>query len=88
MLTREQAQTIAESALAGDTRLSGVSKVLSWDEIISRKPVSLFDSVDWENCWLAYAEYSDWSILRSSIIVAIHKESGRVLYHGDAHDEG
>jgi hypothetical protein len=88
MPTREEAKSIAEAALAGDASVDGVSQVLSWDEISSRKPTLLFNTVDWENCWVAYAKYRDWGVLRSSTIVAIDKVSGRVLYQGGAGDEG
>ena len=88
MVSREQARVIAEAAISSDAELTGISQVLSWEEVDSRKPISPFVDVDWQNCWVAYATYRNWAILRSSTVVAVHKMSGAVLYQGSASDEG
>lgn len=42
-----------------------------------------------EPCWFIYAPWNDGKeTLRSSRIILVSKETGRVLYDGDAGDEG
>lgn len=85
-VSREAAAEIAVR-YARDRHLGWeVAKVLSEDEISSRKPF-LFD-VPLTNSWIAYLKADHPMMIQSSTIVVIDRASGRVVYGGSAFDEG
>lgn len=88
MVTREQAKAIAEGVIAGNAEFAGISAVYRWNEIPFRRPLQLLDDIERKDCWIAYADYRDRSMLRSSTIVLIDRQSGNVVHQGSACDEG
>jgi len=60
-------------------------------EILPAKPSTLiYHSFPTEPCWFFYAPWEDgrpW-MLRSSRMILVSKETGKVVYDGDARDEG
>ena len=83
MISREQAQLIAESKLARSGR--GVRDVVSADEVA--RPPLLYAGPDLARCWIAYVDMPDRGPQESTVIV-IDRETGDVVYEGGAHDEG
>jgi len=71
-----------------DPQLAGAGRVEAWDEISGRKPNAGYSAVDLLQCWIVYASYKEWSVLRSSTIAAIDRQTGRIVYQGMAGDEG
>ena len=63
----------------------GIRRVSSGDEAAGLMPYGL--SVPLEKCWIAYIE-EPMLALRSSSIILITKDSGRVVFSGSANDEG
>jgi hypothetical protein len=54
----------------------------------SRKRINIY-CLPKESCWFIYAPWNDGKdMLRSSRIILVSKESGKVLYDGEAGDEG
>jgi hypothetical protein len=94
-ISREEAHRIAEAHLrkeldtaqlpADPARVSGIREVRSIDEVRAPMPYGL--RVPIEECWIAYLE-EPTLIIRSSTIILIRKDSGKVVYSGDANDEG
>ena len=66
-------------------RLS-IREVLSVDEI-GRPPLIYGLTVPLHECWIAYLD-SATTAIRSSRVVLVSKQSGRVVYFGSANDEG
>ena len=87
MITRAEAKNIAEKVLADSEQFEGVSQVLLWGELTYRQPVIYSSGDRIEDCWIAYASRKLVLSTRSTI-VAIHRETGEVVYQGPAHDEG
>lgn len=82
MITREQAAEIA----AGRGK---VTKVLSLEEITFAEPrIYGFPPDQLRNYWIAYVDQEPAVALRSSLVVVVSKEDGRIAYEGGAGDEG
>ena len=90
-VSREAARQIAEAYLAENQvpRATGeVSRVMAWDEIEGRKPLTYTPTEDfWSTHWVVYLRQEGFA-LRESLIMAIHRETGEVAYVGGAGDEG
>ena len=78
-VTKEQAKNIALEHLANTRSIEITDCWGGWNEYI-RKPL--------ENCWFILTSFSDIPMLASSRLIAVSKESGKILYDGSAYDEG
>ena len=94
-ITREQAFKIAESYLIAHPQdfegRTKISEVFSIEEYKHLATPNIFNFPDekMKNYWIAYTiDNSRYTMLRSSIVVLVHKESGSVDYAGSANDEG
>ncbi len=88
--SRENAALIATQYLREKGRDFTVSEIYSWDEIPFRKPCLYYvEPFDITQCWIVYLSGPDtgW-MLKSSDIVIVTKDSGKVVYFGTANDEG
>jgi hypothetical protein len=86
MLTREQAADIAAREAERHRLGTRVGRVVRWHEIQGRRPFAYVGGL--EDCWIAYIDTGDPTRLCSSTIVAVDRDSGRVVYRGTAGDEG
>ncbi len=90
-ISREEAAEIAERFLEDSGRRSFSIRNI-WDiwELKLRRPNPHFVThIRWDHCWIAYLEGPLSGImLKSSDIIVISKETGEILYSGDANDEG
>ncbi len=86
-ISRAEALRIAKACLRGDEIRQGfgIQGVSSGDEAAGLMPYGL--SVPLEKCWIAYVQEPVLA-LRSSTIILINKDSGRVVFSGSANDEG
>jgi hypothetical protein len=91
MTSREDARRIAVEYLAQQRTACGtgaVREVVAWDEITWRRPTP-YGAPPLAGSWICYVEESgEPPMLRSSMIVAVCRDTGRVLYAGGAADEG
>jgi hypothetical protein len=87
MISRGQAQAIAESALLARGMENSIWTIWLEEEVISRAP-SIYNGPDLSRCWIGYLENPDPSIYQSSTIVLIDREDGVVRYVGSGNDEG
>ena len=85
-VSRDTARDIAENHVLANGLGRGISKVLLLEEITWRKP-SVY-GVELKNCWVAYVEEFHFAGLKSSVVVLVDRESGTVIFGGDAGDEG
>lgn len=89
MITREQAFEIADEARKEHMLGRSVIKVKSWEELGAGAPrLYSTSSMTRNSLWIAYIEPLQQLGLQSSTIVAIDRETGEVIYHGSANDEG
>lgn len=86
MVSRDEAAEIARNDVQTHQLGLGVSKILSIDEITGRLPYVY--NVSLSECWIAYVETLPLLALDSSTIVVIARDTGKVVYHGSASDEG
>ena len=86
MISREQARAIAESTVLGRHLGVGVREVVASTELQSR--VTMYNMPDLSRCWIAHVDTGRPTILGSSIVVLIDRETGAVLCAGSANDEG
>lgn len=90
-VTREQARDIADRFLQ-EKPWSGyeIDRVLAWDEIDFAKPCIYYvRPFDIEKCRIAYLrDPTEEIMLKSSVILAISRDTGEVHYFGSANDEG
>ena len=85
-VSRDTARDIAENHVLSNGLGKGISKVLLPEEITWRKP-NVY-GVELKNCWVAYVEEFHFAGLGSSVVVLVDRESGTVIFGGDAGDEG
>jgi hypothetical protein len=85
MISRAEATEIGKLAARSKGLGLEVREALLPDEL--ERPLSLYN-VDIGNGWIVYVEDLEPYFLRSSTVLAIDRDSGRVLYHGSANDEG
>ena len=85
MISRTEAIEIASMVVRTHGLGFGVREALLSDEI-SRLPCLY--GVDVGNCWIVYVDDPQPLALRSSIIVAVDRDTGSVVYRGSAYDEG
>ena len=86
---RESARSLVEEYLrqVGRTEFS-VEKLCDVSEIRTRLPSVYGVRID-DRCWIAYLRGPMTGFcVKSSDIVVLSKETGRVLYFGSANDEG
>ncbi|MBS0565779.1 MAG: hypothetical protein JSS59_00005 [Proteobacteria bacterium] len=91
MISREQATQIAEAEALAHQLGERVDRVVLFDEITWREPCLPYffsPAPDLPQCWIAYIEPSGRPSIRASTIVAVHRETGEVVYRGSAGDEG
>ena len=88
-ITKAQAERIAAVYLRLTTHFEGarVRTVVAWEEI---RRICLFNAPPGiEESWVAYLHFpNEFGVLRSSRVIVISRRTGRVLYAGDAGDEG
>jgi hypothetical protein len=68
-----------------------VSKIYRGNDLPFREPsISDWEKYDKDRCWIVYLRDPDEcrGILKSSNIIIISMDSGKVLYYGTANDEG
>jgi hypothetical protein len=89
-ISREKAANIASQYLQENGRGFTVNDVYSWDEIPFRKPCLYYvEPFDITQCWIVYLNGPDTGLmLKSSDIVIVSRDSGKVFYFGTANDEG
>ncbi|MCB1709044.1 MAG: hypothetical protein KDI10_09995 [Halioglobus sp.] len=85
-VSRDTARDIAENHVLSNGLGKGISKVLLPEEITWRKP-NVY-GVELKNCWVAYVEEFHFAGLGSSVVVLVDRETGTVIFGGDAGDEG
>lgn len=89
MISREEAFAIADEVRKERMLGQRVERVLAWHEITNPLPsIYLTGSISRDSLWIAYIEPLQLLGLHSSIIVAIDRETGEVVYQGSAGDEG
>ena len=89
MITREQAIEIADEVRREHMLGRSVTRVNTWEELGTGTPTLYFTGNMTQNSlWIAYIEPLQLFGLQSSTIVAIDRETGEVMYHGSANDEG
>lgn len=86
MISREAALTIAKAHAMSNGLGRGISQVLLPEEITWRKP-RLYN-VELNNCWVAYVDKLYLGGLESSVVIIVNRDSGAVVFAGDASDEG
>lgn len=86
MISRTRAEGIAKAEASRLQLGPVVGAVVSFQQIQGRLP--LVYGVDLTRCWIAYIKAPGPLALRSSVIVAIDRETGLVVYSGSANDEG
>ena len=90
-ITRESAKFIVEDYLR-NSQSSGarIKHVYDMHEINFQKPRIYSElPINLEHCWIVYLESPNQpACISSSFIVVISKETGDVIYHGSAGDEG
>ena len=88
-ITKAQAERVAAVYLRLTTHFEGarVRTVVAWEEI---RRICLFDARPGiEESWVAYLQFPhEFGVLRSSRVIVVSRKTGRVLYAGDAGDEG
>jgi hypothetical protein len=78
-ITQEQAKAIALQHLA-KTRSIEITDVWgNWN---------VYGAGNLESCWYILSSFSDSPMLASSRLIAISKETGKILFDGSANDEG
>ncbi len=90
-VTREQALWIANEHLGREPGFVGarIRRVVSWEEMAWRRPSILNPPPGIESSWVAYLELlNEPPISCSSTIIIVSRETGAVLFAGDANDEG
>src|SRR5262249_2543694 len=90
-ITRDEAARIAAEHLGRvpDLVAAKVGKVVAWAEIDGRRPCLLNAPPGIEDSWVAYLEFpGEDLIIRSSRVIIVSRESGAVVFSGDANDEG
>lgn len=90
-ISRDQARKVAEEHLA-DTNVLGatgqVRRVAGWEEGDWRDlNIYGYDDYFWRSHWIVYLE-QEGHALRSSLVLAVHRETGAIDYVGRASDEG
>ena len=85
MISRAEATEIGKRAATTKGLGFEVREALLPDEL--ERSLRLYN-VDTRNCWIVYVEDLQPFILRSSTVIAIDRDSGCVVYHGSANDEG
>ena len=86
-ISREAARSIAAARVGNKS--TGIGKVLSYDEIDFKTfQIYNFPPDVLQEFWIAYVENDDHTILKSSTVVLVSKESGEIAYVGSAQDEG
>jgi hypothetical protein len=92
MITRDQAAQIATDILRSKSEAGRyeVQYVVTVDEITWRRPHSGYgvDRDILEDSWIAYLHDRTFVGLRSSTVLVLARNDGRLIYFGSAHDEG
>lgn len=96
--TRESARQIIERHLrrSGETEARIRNLLDAADPAFWRLPLRLGrlyrpegEPIHLDRCWIAYLEYPGQELcLRSSTVVLVYKDTGKVVYHGSADDDG
>lgn len=92
MVNREEAKRIAEdflrAKLPGETfHIREVYDYFEYPWTLER--IYEYQETPWTTCWIVYyVEACDQLLLRSSTIVVLSKENGKVFYRGSTGDEG
>jgi hypothetical protein len=93
-ITRDQAFDLAQDYVVTHRSEAFMPslRVVDLDELRRerrREPALYWVSkVSLEECWLVYCSGSDRLGLFPSMLVAVSKDTGEVVYAGSAHDEG
>ena len=89
MITREQAFEIADEVRREHMLGWSVTRVNTWEELGTGTPTLYFTGdMTGRALWIADMEPLNQFMLQSSMIVVIDRETGEVVYHGSANDEG
>ena len=90
-VTREQAVRIATEHLGRVPEFvsARIRRVVAWEEMTWRRP-SIFNApLGIERSWVGYLDFpNEPMMIRSSRIIIVSRETGAVLFAGDADDEG
>lgn len=88
IVTRATAERVALREVRRRNLGHYVAQVLAYDEISWCKPGAAgYGMPDLTNCWIAYVE-DGFEGIHSSVIVAVARDSGAVVWAGSACDEG
>lgn len=88
-MSRDQAKQLAEQFLChtGGNKCV-VDRIVDLSELTTRHPTVYGVEID-DTCWIACVRGpSSGTVIKSSDIIVLSKEDGRVLYFGSANDEG
>jgi hypothetical protein len=91
-ITRNQAAQVAADILRSKSEASThkVHRVVTLDEISWQRPMPAYgvSKTIFDGNWIVYLADKSFVGLKSSIIMVLEQETGRLLYFGSAHDEG
>lgn len=86
MISRDDALRIGSVEILAKRLGTSASGAFLINEITARHP-NLYGGPNLAECWIVYAEQPP-TALRSSAIVLVSRQTGKVLYAGSANDEG